>query len=40
MERFMKQIVSNSLNLIASFQAIIDYLEYMDTHMVALVQKL
>ena len=40
MEGFLKQIVSNSSNLIASFQATINLLKNMDAHMTTLVQKL
>ena len=40
MEGFLEQIVSNSSNLIASFQATTDLLKNMDAHMATLVQKL
>ena len=40
MEGFLEQIVSNSSNLIASFQATTDLLKNMDAHMTTLVQKL
>ena len=40
MKRFLKQIVSNYSNLIASFQATINLLKNMDAHMTTLVQKL
>ena len=37
MEGFLEQIVSNSSNLIASFQATTDLLKNMDAHMATLV---
>ena len=40
MEGFLEQIVRNSSNLIASFQATTDLLKNIDTHMATLVQKL
>ena len=40
MEGFLEQIVSNSSNLIAYFQATTDLLKNMDAHMATLVQKL
>ena len=40
MEGFLEQIVSNSSNLIASFQTTKKLLKNMDVHMTALVQKL
>ena len=40
MKGFLKQIVSNFSNLIASFQATTDLLKNMDAHMATLVQKL
>jgi len=39
-EGYLEQIISNSSNLIASFQATINLLKNMDAHMTALVQKL
>ena len=40
MEEFLEQIVNNSLNLIASFQATINLLKNMDAHMTAFIHKL
>ena len=40
MEGFLEQTVSNSSNLIASFQATTDLRKNMDAHMAALVQSL
>jgi type III secretory pathway component EscV len=40
MEEFLKHIVSNSSNMIASFQTTTNLLKIMDAHMTVLLQKL